>query len=70
MWRHPITDKQLKVLQEEWGYSSLNPDGWVTVLPPIVKSLACGDVGTGAMMDWRDVVRTVQEHLGLSVIES
>lgn len=70
MWRHPITDKQLKVLQEEWGYSNLNPEGWVNVLPPIVKSLACGDVGTGAMMDWRDVVRTVQEHLGLSVIES
>lgn len=70
MWRHPVTEKQLKILQEDWGYTDLNPEGWVTVLSPIVKSLACGDVGTGAMMDWRDVVRIVQEHLGLSVTES
>ncbi|KAJ5665615.1 Flavoprotein [Penicillium maclennaniae] len=53
MWRHPVTEKQLKILQEEWGYTDLNPKGWVSVLSPIVKSLACGDVGTGAMMDWK-----------------
>src|SRR4051812_16760214 len=70
MWRHPVTEKQLKVLREEWGRSDLNPEGWVTVLPPIEKPLACGDVGTGAMMDWRDIVRAVQEYLGLSATES
>lgn len=66
MWRHPVTEKQLKVLQDEWGCSDQNPDGWVTVLSPIEKPLACGDVGTGGMMDWREIVRTIRDYLGLS----
>ncbi|CAL5874158.1 uncharacterized protein PFLUO_LOCUS8446 [Penicillium psychrofluorescens] len=65
MWRHPVTEKQLKVLRDEWGWSRSNPEGWVTVLPPMEKALACGDVGTGAMMDWKAIVNIIQDHLGL-----
>lgn len=64
MWKHPITEKQLRVLRGEWGWSESNPEGWVTVLDPIDKSLACGDVGTGGMMDWREIVRVIREYLG------
>lgn len=68
MWKHPITKKQLGVLQDEWGWSESNQDGWITLLQPIEKSLACGDVGSGAMMDWRDIVRVVEDHFGLRTV--
>ena len=61
MWRHPITAKQMKVLEKEWGEGA---DGWVKVLRPMEKELACGDVGDGAMMDWKEVVRHLEDHLG------
>lgn len=67
MWKHPVTEKQLKILRDEWGRTDSNPEGWVTVLYPINKSLACGDVGTGAMMDWREIVHTIRDHLNLSI---
>jgi phosphopantothenoylcysteine decarboxylase len=63
MWTHPVTAKQIMVLKEEWGHDE---DGWVSVLDPIDKGLACGDVGSGAMMDWRNIVTEVERHLGLS----
>jgi phosphopantothenoylcysteine decarboxylase len=74
MWRHPVTDRQIKVLEEEWGGTGKDEhgegqigleNGWVTVLRPIEKELACGDVGDGAMMDWRDIVAHVERYLGL-----
>lgn len=69
MWKHPITEKQLVVLRDEWGWNDSNPDGWVTVLYPIDKSLACGDVGTGGMMDWREIVHAIQDYLNLSTLD-
>lgn len=63
MWRHPITEKQVKILEEDWGSGE---DGWVSVLRPTEKELACGDVGDGAMMDWRLIVRHIEAHLELS----
>lgn len=36
MWNHPITVKQLRVL-DEFGYK---------MVPPVEKKLACGVVGT------------------------
>jgi phosphopantothenoylcysteine decarboxylase len=63
MWRHPITSKQIKVLEKEWGDGD---EGWVRVLRPMEKELACGDVGDGAMMDWRDIVRNIENHLQLA----
>ena len=64
MWRHPITRKQIKVLEEEWGAGEDGEgDGWISVLQPMEKELACGDVGDGAMMDWREIVGHVGKHL-------
>lgn len=61
MWRHPVTAKHLKILEEEWGGES----GWVEVLRPIEKALACGDVGEGAMVSWQTVVEKIEEKLNL-----
>ena len=62
MWRHPITRKQIKVLEKDWGEGE---EGWVTVLRPMEKELACGDTGDGAMMDWKLVVEKLEQHLAL-----
>lgn len=56
MWKHPLTEKHVRGL-EEWG--------WVDVLRPVEKELACGDVGVGAMRSWEDVVGVVETRLGL-----
>lgn len=63
MMIHPVTEKQLKVLRDEWGWSESNPHGWVTVLPPIEKNLACGDVGSGGMMEWKDIVTVIENYM-------
>jgi len=62
MWFQPITKKQLHVLEEEWGVKS---GGWYEVLQPMEKELACGDIGGGAMKDWREIVEVVEQRLGL-----
>ena len=40
-------------------------NGWIEVLRPIEKELACGDVGSGAMMEWKDIVTVIEQRLGL-----
>ena len=62
MWKQPITKKQVDVLNEEWGVKN---GGWFEVLTPMHKELACGDVGGGAMKDWREIVQVIEDRLGL-----
>lgn len=62
MWSHPVTARHLQVLEGEWGVES---GGWFEVLRPMEKVLACGDSGSGAMCDWKDIVKVVEERLGL-----
>jgi len=54
MFIHPLTEKHLAVLGE-WE--------WVEVLRPIEKTLACGDTGSGAMKDWKDIVERIYQLL-------
>lgn len=58
MWRHPVTAKQLYILEEEWGVRGPEK-GWIEVLRPVEKELACGDVGDGGMIDWRYIVDVI-----------
>jgi phosphopantothenoylcysteine decarboxylase len=58
MWTHPVTAKQIAILTEEWG--------WFEVLPPQVKTLACGDVGQGGMCDWNEIVAVIAKRLALT----
>ena len=62
MWRHPITQKQIKTLEQDWGVAN---DGWVEVMRPIEKTLACGDVGEGAMVNFEQIVAVIDERLQL-----
>ncbi|CAH2229885.1 phosphopantothenoylcysteine decarboxylase [Pararge aegeria] len=50
MWEHPITSVQLTTLKL-WGY---------TEIPPISKTLMCGDSGMGAMAEVDDIVTKIK----------
>lgn len=63
MWGHPITAKQLAVLEEEWG---VEKGGWFEVLRPMEKMLACGDTGSGAMQKWEEIVEVIEKRLALA----
>ncbi|KAI6249499.1 Phosphopantothenoylcysteine decarboxylase [Erysiphe necator] len=75
MWNHPITKVQLKVLGHDWAISEKNDidmdinkgtcHGWFELLMPVEKKLACGDIGIGAMCEWRDIVKIVEKRLRL-----
>lgn len=67
MWRHPVTKRQIRVLEEEWGVGGEKSEGegWFEVVRPMEKELACGDVGDGAMKDWKEIVKIIEERLGL-----
>lgn len=60
MWRHPLTALHLEQISAKQVYH------WFDVLRPIEKELACGDTGTGAMCDWRDIVKTIVERIASS----
>ncbi len=71
MWAHPITAKQIRLLEEEWGVNGVNPDeGWIEVLRPQVKTLACGDFGQGGMCDWHEIVAVIENRLCLTTLKS
>ncbi|KAL6860839.1 flavoprotein [Trichoderma novae-zelandiae] len=66
MYRNPITQRNLKLLNEVMGGAG----GWVEELQTISKGLACGDVGQGAMATWQTIVAAIEEKLGLTAEES
>ncbi|OCH85768.1 flavo protein [Obba rivulosa] len=56
MYMHPLTAEHLRIVREVIGY---------TIIGPIGKALACGDVGMGAMTEWQDIVQIVVDQFGL-----
>ena len=64
MWRHPVTRKQIKILEEDWAIDEEH-NGWIELLRPVEKILACGDAGDGAMREWREIVSVIEERLKL-----
>ncbi|KAK4463367.1 putative Phosphopantothenoylcysteine decarboxylase [Cladorrhinum samala] len=70
MWRHPITAKQIKTLEDDWGVKETADQqvdsGWFEVIKPISKTLACGDTGDGAMASAETIAGIVKERLDLT----
>ena len=70
MWRHPFTRKHLRAIAADFGAAHvpghLADDHLIAqindrakgfrIVPPVVKELACGDTGVGAMAEVPDVV--------------
>jgi phosphopantothenoylcysteine decarboxylase len=78
MWLHPLTGRHLRELAADAGLpgppAGLDLDGlvhWVNgakgrlrVVAPVSKTLACNDVGVGALADLETIATTVQDLLG------
>lgn len=48
MWDHPLTKRHLHELHAFGPHT-------VTTIPPVSKTLACGDTGTGALASVMDI---------------
>ncbi|GLB38217.1 putative flavo protein [Lyophyllum shimeji] len=57
MYEHPLTSEHLRIVRDVVRYN---------VVGPIGKNLACGDVGVGAMTEWRDIVKIVVDLFQLA----
>ena len=56
LYEHSLTAQHIRTIRDVIGYE---------VVGPVSKNLASGDVGVGAMVDWRDIVAGVVERLAL-----
>ncbi|KAK3308008.1 flavoprotein-domain-containing protein [Chaetomium strumarium] len=73
MWRNPITEKQIRVLTDEWGVKEeehaagrvRSITGWFQIIMPVSKTLACGDTG-GAMAAVPDICAAIEQKLNLT----
>lgn len=68
MWDHPLTQMQLETIQNfcKLGATKrLEQRNLVTIVDPAVKTLACGEVGAGALADLDDIISTAQKYLKL-----
>lgn len=52
MWIHPITEKQLSAISLPFQ-----------IIPPISKTLACGEIGVGGLASIDDIVQTITNIL-------
>ena len=59
MWAHPLVTRNLQILGEL---------PHVSVLEPVAKRLACGDVGVGGLAEVLDIVAVSYTHLTLPTI--
>ncbi|KAH9936590.1 flavoprotein [Fomitopsis serialis] len=57
MYEHPLTGEHLRIIREVIEYQ---------VVGPVGKTLACGDVGVGAMAEWKDIVQIVVDAFHLT----
>ncbi|KAF5319939.1 hypothetical protein D9611_011033 [Ephemerocybe angulata] len=58
MYEHPLTAEHLRVVKDVIKYN---------VVGPIGKALACGDIGIGAMSEWKDIVQIVVDRFQLQL---
>ncbi|KAH6949757.1 hypothetical protein BKA56DRAFT_638761 [Ilyonectria sp. MPI-CAGE-AT-0026] len=59
--RHPVTDKQIKILKEKWG----NKNSWIEVLRLIKKELACGDIKESAIISWKKIIEVIKGKISV-----
>ena len=70
MWTHPLTTRQIRILEEDWGVKEGEDTSdelrWFEVLRPQEKRLACDDVGVGGMKEWEEIVHIIKTRLALA----
>lgn len=63
MWDHPLTKQQLNIVQGFWNKKK--SQNFIKVVEPQVKTLACGEVGKGAMASLDEIIDTCKDVLRL-----
>jgi phosphopantothenoylcysteine decarboxylase len=77
MWQHPFTRRHLRAIAADAGAGHVpghlddrqliaqinDRSRTLRIVPPIVKQLACGDVGTGGLAEVADVVAAINDVL-------
>lgn len=63
MWDHPLTKQQLNIVQEFWNKKK--SQNLIKVVEPQIKTLACGEVGKGAMASLDEIIDTCKDVLRL-----
>lgn len=63
MWDHPLTRHQLNIVFGFYSKESVNNGIQLEIVEPQVKTLACGEVGAGAMANVEDIVNEVRNAL-------
>jgi phosphopantothenoylcysteine synthetase/decarboxylase len=58
MWRHPLTPRHIALLRKFLRWR---------VLMPMIKRLACNEIGQGAMQSIWSITAAVREALGLPI---
>ncbi len=69
MWDHVLTKRQLDIVKDFGKIATSTDrvdDSVVTVVEPMVKKLACGDVGAGAMAELNDILQCVKNSQSLN----
>lgn len=56
MWQHPLTQTQLATIQSFWNTKRSGDQNEIHVVEPQVKTLACGEVGTGGLASVDDIL--------------
>ena len=76
MYQHPITQQQLHTIQQFWKASTASTTtdsnnnnnskkNGIHIIAPQIKTLACGEVGDGALASVDCIVETVEKVLGI-----
>jgi phosphopantothenoylcysteine decarboxylase len=77
MWRNPFTRRHLKAIAADFNASHIpghldelqtiaqinDRSRTLRIVPPIVKQLACGDVGAGGLAEVQDIVAAIRDLL-------
>ena len=70
MWDHPLTSWQLETIKkftrmkkDDDKSNNQKEESRVHIVEPAVKTLACGEIGAGALADLDDIISTVKRCL-------
>jgi len=61
MWTHPLTKSQLAIIKGFWNEERGKNE--IVVIEPMVKVLACGEVGVGALAELNDIIEVTKHCL-------
>ena len=70
MWDHPLTSWQLETIKkfsrvkdDDDKSNNQEEENGVHIVEPAVKTLACGEIGAGALADLDDIISAVKRCL-------